>query len=110
MSSDKTTNRHSPTGGGKSLFFMLPSVVDPLTRLTVLILPLRALLVDVSQRLDSAGIAFQRWDSSTHSDFYSNLVVVSADVAIYSRLRFRLRAAHSEGGLGRVIIDEAPLL
>jgi superfamily II DNA helicase RecQ len=45
-----------PTGGGKSMLFMLPAWVAQRGGLTVVVVPLTALRTDLQQRCQAAGI------------------------------------------------------
>jgi len=49
------------TGGGKSLFFMLPAA-STRTGVTIVIIPLNSLREDLKDRCNKAGISCAEWD------------------------------------------------
>ncbi|KAL6228608.1 hypothetical protein BDW75DRAFT_235768 [Aspergillus navahoensis] len=51
-----------PTGGGKSMLFMLPAYVAP-GGCTVVVVPLLSLRADLMQRCRALGISCVSWES-----------------------------------------------
>jgi superfamily II DNA helicase RecQ len=99
-----------PTGGGKSLLFTLPACIEE--GVTVVVVPYRALIEDLVQRIRDCGVDCMEWK---HGDTNpASVVVVSADVAgdIASNGNFLgyARLLKSKGMLRRVVIDECHLL
>ncbi|KAF3029165.1 hypothetical protein E8E12_000446 [Didymella heteroderae] len=95
-----------PTGGGKSLLFMVPACLpDP--GVTIVVVPFRALLNDLSDRLEKAGIDYIEWRGGQVNP--AAIVLVSADFA--GRWNFLTYASllDQKGLLRRVVIDECHL-
>jgi len=66
-----------PTGGGKSLFYMLGSLLDD-GHFTLVVIPLRALIYDIGRQLDRHHLGFEEWTSDSQG-FGQKVVLVSAD-------------------------------
>jgi hypothetical protein len=66
-----------PTGGGKSLLFMLPACIEE--GVTVVVVPYRALIEDLVKRICGCGIDCIEWKHGDSNP--ASVVVVSADVA-----------------------------
>jgi superfamily II DNA helicase RecQ len=95
-----------PTGGGKSLLFMVPACSDE-PGVTVVVVPYRALVEDLVGRLKRARVDCLEWKPGEVNP--AAVVVVSADIA--ARWDF-LNYASLLGGQGllrRVVIDECHL-
>ena len=54
-----------PTGCGKSLLFMLPTLVE-IGMMTVVVVPLVALTGDMKRRCDQAKIRWTEWKGTVH--------------------------------------------
>jgi hypothetical protein len=67
-----------PTGGGKSLLFSVPAGMDN-TGMTVVVVPYRALIKDLVDRMQKRGIDCIEWKHGESS--LAAFVVVSADAA-----------------------------
>jgi hypothetical protein len=67
-----------PTGGGKSLLFTLPACIEE-TGVTVVVVPYRALIEDLVQRIRDCGVDCIEWKHGESNP--ASVVVVSADVA-----------------------------
>jgi superfamily II DNA helicase RecQ len=100
-----------PTGGGKSLLFTLPACIEK-TGVTVVVVPYRALIEDLVQRIRGCGVDCIEWKHGESNP--ASVVVVSADVAgdITSNGNFLgyARVLKGKGLLQRVVIDECHLL
>lgn len=97
-------------GGGKSLLFTLPACIEE--GVTVVVVPYRALIEDLVQRICDCGVDCMEWK---HGDTNpASVVVVSADVAgdIASNGNFLgyARLLKNKGLLRRVVIDECHLV
>jgi superfamily II DNA helicase RecQ len=99
-----------PTGGGKSLLFMLPACIEE--GVTVVVVPYRALIEDLVKRICECGIDCIEWKHGDSNP--ASVVVVSADVAgdITSNGNFLgyARLLKNKGLLRRVVVDECHLL
>ncbi|OJJ78410.1 uncharacterized protein ASPGLDRAFT_97152, partial [Aspergillus glaucus CBS 516.65] len=69
-----------PTGGGKSMLFMLPAWVAP-RGTTVVVVPLIALRGDLQQRCAKLGIPCVEWESRRPPD-EASIVLVTPESAI----------------------------
>jgi superfamily II DNA helicase RecQ len=96
-----------PTGGGKSLLFTVPAAM-PEPGVTILVVPYRALIEDLVQRISRSGIECVEWtQAQTHP---APIVVASADVAgSPSFLQYAL-LLNEKKALRRVVIDECHLV
>lgn len=68
-----------PTGGGKSMFFMLLAFVAG--GLTVVVVPLIVLRSDMMRRCQEAGISCVEWESRRPPD-EANIVLVTPESAL----------------------------
>jgi len=99
-----------PTGAGKSVIFLLPPLVFNHHHLTVVIVPLRALLKDIAQRFAKADIDITLWTSGeAEMALDSSVVLVSADHAPSSGFVAVMNRAVLEGKLVRFVYDECHL-
>jgi superfamily II DNA/RNA helicase len=97
-----------PTGGGKSLLFMVPACMEAEEGgVSVVVVPFRALVDDLLQRLDKARVLSIEWHLGVTST--AAVVVVSADVASGPTFMTYARALKEAGRLRRVVIDEVHL-
>ncbi|KAJ9624574.1 hypothetical protein H2203_005309 [Taxawa tesnikishii (nom. ined.)] len=94
------------TGGGKSLLFMVPAVLER-SKVSIVVVPFRALLIDLKGRLREARIEHIEWSSGEVNP--APIVLVSADIAgswgflTYASLLSQKRL------LQRVVVDECHL-
>jgi superfamily II DNA helicase RecQ len=100
-----------PTGWGKSLFFLIPAIVNT-SKVTVVFLPLRALLHDVAEGVRKRGIRCMVWgEDKTPNVSVDTLLLASTDAyAASSTLRLYLKSLETTDRLGTIVIDEAHLL
>jgi superfamily II DNA helicase RecQ len=100
-----------PTGGGKSLLFMVPGCVEE-GGMTVVVVPYRALIADLVARIRGSGIECMEWKHGETNP--ASIVVVSADIAgdISSDSNFLSYATLlcNKGVLRRVVVDECHLI
>jgi RecQ family ATP-dependent DNA helicase len=93
-----------PTGGGKSLLFMLPAWISP-RGVTVVVVPLIALRGDMVHRCRLLGISCVEWESRRPAD-QASIVLVTPESAItedFMTFLNRQRLCHR---LDRIVIDE----
>jgi superfamily II DNA/RNA helicase len=93
-----------PTGGGKSVLFMLPALVEP-SGITVVVVPLIALREDMSRRCEELGIRCEEWKSSRPSDG-ATIVLVTPESAVSEDFATFLNRLRSTRQLDRIVIDE----
>jgi superfamily II DNA helicase RecQ len=101
-----------PTGGGKSIFFMLPSMMESERGgVSVVVVPFVALIDDIVRRARDLGIDCLRWASAAaqareHPQRVPQLLVVSADVAGTDEFVVHADMLRSQGRLRRIFVDE----
>lgn len=105
-----------PTGGGKSVFFMLPAVLDeggsPQGGSTsIAVVPFAALLRDMEARAREMGVDCLWWRTGEHGERTerqrdARLVLGSADVAVSVEFMAYVQSIRSRGRLGRIFLDE----
>lgn len=104
-----------PTGGGKSIFFYLPSFIDsekgPGGKTNVVVVPFTALADDLVERGLEFGIDCMQWNSEMEGvrderQRDASLVVVSADIAVCEGFTSYLHSIQSRGLLGTIFFDE----
>ncbi|CAN9385033.1 unnamed protein product [Alternaria alternata] len=100
-----------PTSRGKSLLFSVPACMDD-ARVTVVVVPYRALIKDVVDRMQKCGIDCMEWKHGESSP--AAVVVVSADAAgdTTSNGNFLGYAnmLSGKGLLQRVVVDKCHLV
>jgi superfamily II DNA helicase RecQ len=96
-----------PTGGGKSMFFMLPAFAAG--GLTVVVVPLIALRGDMVQRCQRAGISCIEWESRRPPD-EASIVLVTPESALGTDFQRFLNRQMSFQRLDRIVIDECHVM
>jgi superfamily II DNA helicase RecQ len=100
-----------PSGGGKSLLFTVPAVVEK-EGVTVVVVPYRALIEDLVARIQESGVDCMEWKHGENNP--ASVVVVSADLAgdITSNDNFIGYAGllQTKGLLRRVVVDECHMI
>lgn len=94
-----------PTGAGKSLTFFIPALTSP-NEVNIVVIPLRALLIDMIERAKERGINCVEWKPKDNGTF-CNLVFVSVENA--SDNIFRGYLQKNKGCIKRIFMDEAHL-
>jgi superfamily II DNA helicase RecQ len=103
-----------PTGGGKSIFFMLPAAAENVglgSPTSIVIVPFIALADDLVARAQEFGIDCIRWRSQAETERDererdAGLVVVSADVAVCEEFTSYVESIRIRGLLRRIFFDE----
>ncbi|TKA60633.1 hypothetical protein B0A49_13140 [Cryomyces minteri] len=95
-----------PTGGGKSLLFMVPACLDD-PGVTVVVVPYRALIGDLVDRARKAGIDSMAWHHAEQNP--AALVFVSADLVGQGDFLDYATRLRAKGLLRRVFVDECHL-
>jgi len=102
-----------PTNAGKSMVAIIPPLLET-DLVTVIILPLRILILDFQRKLKAMGIPFYTYESNTHRIQLgsSNIILVSADLVKWDSWRQASLVLHQHRPIARQIVDEAhiPLL
>ncbi|KAH6982546.1 P-loop containing nucleoside triphosphate hydrolase protein, partial [Ilyonectria destructans] len=104
-----------PTGGGKSIFFLLPAFMEDEGGVggpvSVVVVPFVSLVQDLVTRAQEFGIDCMEWKSDTDTGREerqrdARLVVVSADVAVSEGFTVYMESIRSRGLLDRIFFDE----
>jgi hypothetical protein len=96
-----------PTGGGKSLLFMLPACMAR-ARCSIVVIPFVALVDDMRKRCVDAGIEAVEWRQGCKER--AKVIIVSADRAVSKAFRGYAMGLHLEGWLDRIVVDESHLV
>ncbi|KJZ69622.1 hypothetical protein HIM_10985 [Hirsutella minnesotensis 3608] len=94
----------TPTGGGKSLTFMLPAFCTP-DGVTVVITPLTSLQHDMVARCAKSGISAYAW-RSRGAQRAASLVFVTPESAVSKGFRTFVERMHGQHKMDRVVVDE----
>jgi superfamily II DNA helicase RecQ len=100
------------TGGGKSLIFMAAAVNFDETKaglVTVVIVPLVALLLDLQERLREKGIAVCNWsdlDAGSRSRYNFRTLLITVDGAATDTFLEYLHLLSNLRKLARIVLDE----
>jgi bloom syndrome protein len=95
------------TGVGKSVIAFLPSLVEQ--GITIIVIPLVALMRDWQRRLEALAIACEVYDPSNplSAPGHTNVLLVSSDKAARTEFKRHIRQLHLRRPILRVVIDEA---
>jgi superfamily II DNA helicase RecQ len=98
-----------PTGGGKSVVSLLPSLIEP-SYITVVIVPLVSLRIQFMQICTSFGITCHLWKDDLETPQAPGVVLVAAENAAKASFRSFLLLLSNLERLARVVIDECHLV
>lgn len=101
-----------PTGGGKSLLFVIPSLL-PRAQVTVVVTPLVALKQDLQRRCMEWRIMCDVYDpfiTPHRLHQIPSLLLVDVELAVTDEFLTMTRALHAMDRLDRIVIDEAHLI
>ena len=96
-----------PTGGEKSLLFMLPAWLEG-ARTTIVISPFVALANDTERRCKDVGIECIQWRVGREQR--AKLVIVSAELAVSKEFMNYATGLHLNEQLDRMVFDECHLV
>jgi superfamily II DNA helicase RecQ len=99
-----------PTGGGKSVLFMLPGFIKG-AGTSIVVVPFTALMDDLVDRARKSGMDCIRWKSGSREEGEQHrpaakMVVVSADVASTQQFIEYADGLRAQGRLDRIFVDE----
>ncbi|KAI6016335.1 hypothetical protein BKA83DRAFT_4497957 [Pisolithus microcarpus] len=94
------------TGAGKSMLAIVPSIIQP-NQATVLVLPLKSLLLDYKRRLEFWRVPYQIFSPDRPLNISANLILVTADRALTAPWRSALAMLNEQKKVARLIFDEA---
>ena len=92
------------TGGGKSLFFMLPARSSR-EGVSIVIVPLNSLREDLKQRCDKAGISCAEWDGKKPS-YWASIMLVTPESAVTKAFSRFIDEKLMMRQLNRIVVDE----
>ncbi|KAJ8651373.1 hypothetical protein O0I10_013105 [Lichtheimia ornata] len=102
-----------PTGAGKSLVFAIPALMQAYGKITVIVVPLAALVLDHVDNLNARGIPCMIWHKNSTCKLgipnTMRIVVVSVEAAISTEFINALQVLHDTNRLERIVVDEAHL-
>ena len=93
-----------PTGGGKSLLYMLPAKLYSFGYTSIVIVPYVSLLSDLLRRCQELGINAIEWLPGP--EYWASLVFVSADRAVCSEFQQYCRSIQLQGRLRSIFFEE----
>ena len=97
-----------PTGGGKSLLFMLPAAASR-DGVTVVIVPMVALRQDMCERSNEMGIPCAEWDGK-RPPYHARIILATPESAVtpaFGRFIEEKKRSHQ---LERIVIDECHMI
>jgi superfamily II DNA helicase RecQ len=99
-----------PTGGGKSVLFMLPGLIKG-AGTSIVVVPFTALMDDLVDRAQKSGVDCIRWkpgsaEGGEQHRRMAKMVVVSADVASTQEFTDYADGLRGRGLLDRIFVDE----
>lgn len=98
-----------PTGGGKSLVYQLPMLLeDEMT--TVIIVPFVALVEQVEKQCKDLGMSCQVWTNKGYSEGLAQAIIVGVEHGITSEFQDLLIQLESTKRLARIVFDECHTL
>lgn len=97
-----------PTGGGKSVLFMLPAWAEP-DGLTVVVVPLVALREDMQRRCDELGVRCAAWDWRRPPEDATIVLVTPESAGTANFEAFVARAVVTKR-LDRIVVDECHVM
>jgi len=98
-----------PTGGGKTLVYLLPIFIEQ-DMTMVVVVPFVALVDQVEEECKKAGISCQIWEKEGFSSGKTQVIIVGVEHAILPEFHNVLIQLESTNRLARIVIDECHTL
>lgn len=95
----------TPTGGGKSMSFMLPAYCSQQGR-TIVIVPLVALQEDMHSECIKHGIEASMWNSKTGVHQGSRVILVVTEAVFTAAFQHFIQRLQNQFAIDRVVVDE----
>ena len=95
----------TPTGGGKSMSFMLPAYCSQQGR-TIVIVPLVALQEDIHGECVKHGIEASIWSSKTGVHQGSRIILVITEAVFTAAFQHYMQRLQNQFAIDRVVVDE----
>lgn len=95
----------TPTGGGKSMSFMLPAYCSQQGR-TIVIVPLVALQEDIHGECIKHGIEASIWNSKTGVHQGSRIILVITEAVFTAAFQYFIQRLQNQFAIDRVVVDE----
>jgi superfamily II DNA helicase RecQ len=93
-----------PTGGGKSLLFMLPAAASR-DGVTIVIVPMVALRQDICERSNEKGIPCAEWDGK-RPPYHTRIILATPESAVTAAFGRFVEEKKRAYQLERIVIDE----
>jgi superfamily II DNA helicase RecQ len=97
-----------PTGGGKSMLFMLPAWAVP-GGTTIVVVPLISLRQDMARRCRQVGVSCVAWDRQRPPD-EAAIVLVTPESAVTGDFQSFINQLVMMRRLDRVVVDECHII
>jgi len=98
-----------PTGGGKTLVYLLPIFIER-DMTTVVVVPFVALVDQVEEQCKGVGLSCQIWEKEGFSSGKTQVIIVGVENAILAEFHNVLIQLESTNRLARIVIDECHTL
>jgi superfamily II DNA helicase RecQ len=97
-----------PTGGGKSLLFMLPAAASR-DRVTIVIIPMVALRQDMCEHSNKKGIPCTEWDGK-RLPYNACIILATLESAVTPAFDQFVEEKKRSYQLERIVIDECHMI
>ena len=92
------------TGGGKSLFFMIPAAGSK-DGITIVVVPVVSLRQDLVDRCEKVGLSVAAWDGS-RPPYHARIIYITPESAVTLAFRRFIDEKRASYQLERIVIDE----